>query len=137
MSDEAVESQRGHGQEPEAVRQKTEEPAADAQLEAARKRIDELARAYQALERDREDFKQRLSRERERMIDVERGEVAVALIEAIDELDLSLASADDSPLAQGVRLIRDKLVKKLGSMGVQRVSLLGVQYDANLAEAAE
>ncbi len=50
---------------------------ADLELATARKRVDELARAYQAGERDREEFKQRLPRERERMIDVERGNVAM------------------------------------------------------------
>ena len=60
-----------------------------AELEAARRRVDELARGIQEVMRDREDFKQRLHRERERMIEVEKGHVAQALIEAIDELDLS------------------------------------------------
>ena len=48
----------------------------EAELEAARRRVDELARAYQEVNKDREEFKQRLTRERERMIDVERGNVA-------------------------------------------------------------
>lgn len=109
----------------------------DAELDAARKRIDELARAYQALERDREDFKKRLQRERERMLDVERGQVAVALLEAIDDLDLALAKADDSPLAQGVRQIREGLLKKALDLGLERVPLLGAAYDPNLAEAVD
>src|SRR4051812_13889082 len=49
------------------------------ELDGARKRVDELARAYQALHKDREEFKSRLTRERERLIDVERGKVASAL----------------------------------------------------------
>src|SRR5690349_18890790 len=65
------------------------------ELEAAYRRVDELARAIQAGERDREDFKKRLTRERERMIDVEKGNVAQILLEAVDELDLSLQSAGD------------------------------------------
>src|SRR5829696_4520936 len=54
------------GVDPE--RQRLEE-----ELAAARRRVDELARAYQAVSQDREEFKQRLTRERERMLDVERG----------------------------------------------------------------
>src|SRR5262249_16744194 len=88
-----------------------------AELDAARRRVDELARGLQDVMRDRDDFKQRIQRERERMIDVEKGQVAQSLIEAIDELDLTLAHDDGSPFAQGIRLIRDKLLQKLAANG--------------------
>lgn len=107
------------------------------ELDAARKRIDELARAYQAGERDREDFKKRVAREREQMMDLERGKVAVTLLEAIDELDLALATAVDSPLKKGVRLIRENLLKKAESTGIEAVPLDGQPFDPNLAEAAD
>lgn len=108
-----------------------------ADLEASRKRVDELARAYQASERDREAFKQRLQREREQMIDVEKGKVALVLLEAIDDLDLSLSQADESPLARGVRMIRDSLLKKAEATGIERVDLVGRPYDPNFAEATD
>lgn len=109
------------------------------ELDAARKRVDELARAYQSVVQDREDFKQRLTRERERMIDVEKGNVALVLIEAIDELDLSLKATpnDASALATGVRLIRDNMLVKLTSAGIERFDPIGKPYDPNLAEAAD
>lgn len=107
------------------------------ELDAARRRIDELARAVQAGERDREEFKKRLTRERERMLEVEKGNVAVSLLEAVDELDLSLRAADESPLAQGVRLIRDGILARLGNLGVERVPLKNRPYDPNLAEAID
>ena len=107
------------------------------ELAAARKRIDELARAYQAGEKDREDFKQRLTRERERMLDVEKAEVALTLIEAIDELDMCLEMDDDSKLYEGVKLIRDKMSKKLESKGIERVDLSGLPFDPQLAEAVD
>ena len=114
-----------------------EEDALRADLENARRRVDELARALQALERDKEDFKKRLLRERERMIDVEKGNVVQTLLDALDELDLSLLSADDSPLAQGVRMIRDNMLSRLAALGVERVSLVGRTFDPNLAEAVD
>lgn len=111
----------------------------EAELEASRRRVDQLARAYQELNKDREEFKQRLSRERERMLDVERGTVATTLLEAIDELDrsLSMSAQDTSPLAQGVRLIRDGLLKKVQGMGIERVQVVGLPYDPNVAEATD
>ncbi|MBU8897016.1 nucleotide exchange factor GrpE [Corallococcus sp. H22C18031201] len=110
-----------------------------AELDASRRRVDELARAYQALNKDREEFKQRLTRERERMIDVERGDVAVTLLEAIDELDraLNAGGEDGSALAQGVRMIRDSLLRKVQAAGIERLQVVGQPYDPNLAEAAD
>jgi molecular chaperone GrpE len=107
------------------------------ELAAARKRIDELARAYQAGEKDREDFKQRLQRERERMLDVEKAEVALTLIEAVDELDMCLRVPDESQLYEGVKLIRDKMLKKLETKGLERLELTGLAFDPQLAEAVD
>jgi molecular chaperone GrpE len=107
------------------------------ELEASRRRVDELARGIQDVMRDRDEFKQRIQRERDRMIEVEKGEVAKALIEAIDELDLSLSADDGSPLAQGVRLIRDKLLQKLQANGIERLELVGRPFDPNVAEAVD
>jgi molecular chaperone GrpE len=112
----------------------------EVELNAARRRVDQLARAYQELEKDREEFKQRLSRERERMLDVERGKVAILLLEAVDELDLclSMGGADAaSGLAKGVKMIRDGLLGKLQQAGVERLQLVGQPYDPNTAEATD
>lgn len=107
------------------------------ELDAARKRVDELARAIMAGDREREAFKARLSREREQLLDVERGAVAVTLLEAIDQLDLCATHAEDSPLLRGVKLIRENLLKKAESTGIERVELTGQRFDPNLAEASD
>jgi molecular chaperone GrpE len=112
--------------------------ATSAELEAARRRVDELARAYQAVVGEKEEFKQRLTRERERMLDVERGEVAQVLLDVVDELDLSLRAApEESPLARGVKLIRAGILAKLQASGIERIQVLGLPYDPNLAEASD
>ncbi len=108
-----------------------------AKLDVAYRRIDELARAVQAGERDREAFKERIARERERMIDVEKGTIALVLLEAVDELDLCLSAADDSPLAKGVSMIRDNMLQKLAGLGVERLELTGHPFDPNVAEAVD
>lgn len=125
--------------EAEAPKEPEEVVRLRAQLEAAYRRVDELARAVQAMDRDKEEFKARVNRERERLLDVEKGNVALTLLEAIDDLDLSLsASADDqSPLAQGVRLIRENMLKRLEATGVQRLSVQGQPYNPALAEAVD
>lgn len=123
--------------EPEVIEETSEVDRLNADLDAARKRIDELARAYQAGERDREAFKQRIARERDQLLDVERGKVAQTLLEAIDQLDLCLQNADDSPLARGVRLIRSNILKQADASGIELVNLVGQPFDPNFAEASD
>jgi molecular chaperone GrpE len=107
------------------------------QLQAAHKRVNELAHAVQAGEQDRAQFKERLTRERERMLDVEKGKIAVTLLEAVDQLDLCLQAPDESPLARGVKLIRDSILKQAEAVGIERVELTGLPFDPNLAEASD
>jgi molecular chaperone GrpE len=124
----------------EAAAVEPERQRLEAELEATRRRVDQLARAYQELQKDREEFKQRLTRERERMMDVERGNVATTLLEAVDELDrcLSMSGGDTaSPLAQGVKMIRDGLLSKLQQTGIERLQVVGRVYDPNTAEATD
>jgi len=107
------------------------------ELETARARVDTLARAYQEVERDKEEFKRRLQRERERMLDLEKGKISLLLIEAVDELNLCLKSADESPLSVGVRMIRENLLKKLKENGLVLLELEGTVFDPNFAEAVD
>ncbi|QAT85027.1 putative co-chaperone GrpE [Corallococcus coralloides] len=146
-SDETPETQAPSDTQVEAAGSDTQAEAAQdgevarlqAELESARRRVNELARGLQDLTKDREEFKQRITRERERMLDVERGNVARTLLEAIDELDLVLNASqqDTSPVVQGVRMIRDSLLSKAQATGIERLQVVGRPYDPNLAEAAD
>jgi molecular chaperone GrpE len=128
-----------NGSETERARVEADNEALRKELESSRKRVDELARAFQALSSDREEFKQRLSRERERLVEVEKGNIAQTLLEVMDELDLSLQGVanDQSPFAQGVRLIREGILTKLQALGIERIDPLGQHFDPNLVEAAD
>ena len=63
----------------------------------------------------------------------------MTLLEALDELELYLqaAAGESSPLAKGVRLIRDNLLAKLSATGVERLELVGKPFDPNVAEATD
>lgn len=120
--------------------------AADARVEAlteelnhARQRVDALARAYRELEADREDFRKRLTRERDRMLEVSKASAWLIVIELVDGLDhaLALEPKGNTPLAQGMQMIRDGALKRLAEEGVERLSLVGAQFDPNLAEAVD
>ena len=118
----------------------------DAQLAAQEARIDELTRAYAALVEDNKAFRQRLERERTRIVEAERVQVAQALLEAADDLERALAAVstqDDTQgealrtLAEGVRLSLAALHKRITELGAQRIAVQGKPFDPHLAEAID
>ena len=110
-----------------------------AELATKDARIDELVRAYSSLLNDQKDFRVRLEREKDRVLESERGKIALHLLKVGDEIDLALAAAkdDQGPLAHGVKLIHEGLGKTLAQLGLERLSLLGTAYDPNLAEVVD
>lgn len=108
-------------------------------IDRAEGRADELARAYAALLNDRKSFQTRLQKEQERAILTAQGKVARDLIDLSDELEraLSAAQGDESPLAQGIRLIHTELRRRLQSIGMKRMEVIGTRFDPNIAEAID
>ncbi len=109
------------------------------ELESKNRRIDEVTRAYSAMVNDQKEFRGRLEREKDRVLENERGNVALVLLETADELDraLSASKEEGGPLAEGVRLVREGLMQRLHRMGIERLSLVGTPFDPNLAEAID
>lgn len=116
----------------------------DARLAEQAARIDELARAYAALVEDNKAFRQRLERERTRVVDAERANVAQALLDAADDLERALAAVsgtgDGGPLASlldGVRLSLGALHARIAALGAQRIAVQGQPFDPHVAEAID
>jgi molecular chaperone GrpE len=123
-----------------------EADAREAQLAAQAKRIDELTRAYAALVEDNKSFRQRLDRERARVIEAERASVAQALLEAADDLERALAAVSGAGearpealrnLAEGVRLSLGALHRRISALGAERIQAAGQRFDPHLAEAID
>lgn len=129
----------GNGETREADSLRAELEKLQAELESKDRRIDEVTRAYSGLLNDQKDFRARLEREKERVLENERGNVALVLLEAADELDRALAASEEQggPLAEGVRLVREGLMQRLQRMGIERLELVGKPFDPNLAEAID
>jgi molecular chaperone GrpE len=138
-ADDDREAQGGGEDAPSGAPASAESARVTQELEAARKRVDELARAFQTLSNDREEFKQRLNREHQRVLEVEKADVALTLIDVLDELERSLNAypGEDSPLMQGVKLIADKIRSRIQAMGIERIDLVGQPFDPHLAEATD
>ncbi|MGC4113820.1 MAG: nucleotide exchange factor GrpE [Myxococcales bacterium] len=125
--------------EPELKKVREDMDRLVADLEARDKRIDELARAYSSLLNDQKDFRTRLEREKDRVLESERVKIALHLLSVGDELERALAAAKDEkgPLAEGVKMIHEGLGKTLTQLGLQRLALVGTDYDPNLAEVID
>jgi molecular chaperone GrpE len=134
-------------------------PAAEGEAEEARpadgrdrklaeqaNRIDELSRAYAALLEDNKAFRQRLERERARVVEAERAGVAQSLLEAADDLERALAAVSGAagasedalrPLVDGVRLSLGALHKRIAELGAVRFPVAGLPFDPQVAEAVD
>lgn len=115
----------------------------DERLAAQAARIDELTRAYAALVEDNKAFRQRLERERERVVEAERAEVAQTLLEATDDLERALSAAGGDvqgelrSLVEGVRLSLGVLYRRIAAVGAQRIPVVGQPFDPHVAEAVD
>ncbi len=117
----------------------------DARIAEQARRLDEVARAYAALVDDNKAFRQRLERERTRVVEAERASVAQALLEAADDLERALAAvsgaADGGPalanLIEGVRLSLGNLHARIAALGAQRIPVQGMPFDPHVAEAVD
>lgn len=115
----------------------------DERLAAQAARIDELTRAYAALVEDNKAFRHRLERERQRVLEAERAEVAQTLLEAADDLERALAAVGDAEqgalrsLVEGVRLSLGVLHRRIAAVGAERIAVVGLPFDPHVAEAVD
>lgn len=125
-----------HSSDPDAVPQ-PEPTAEDAELRVDRAERERLTAQLQRAQADFQNLKRRTASD----IDVAVKRTLSPLLEqvflALDNLELALASPDarpDSGFAQGIRLTRDKLLRGLESIGVQRIAAT-TTLDPKLQEA--
>ncbi len=109
-------------------------------------RLDEVTRAYAALVDDNRSFRQRMEREKDRVVAAERSKVAQALLEAYDELEMAWNASRRSPeeedpalhdLREGVRLTLQGIAARVAALGAERLEVRGKPYDPRTAEAVD
>jgi molecular chaperone GrpE len=106
-------------------------------LQAAR--IDELTRGLASLIEEGKAARVRMEREKARVLEAERAQVAQVLLEAVDDLERALAASGDAtgPLVDGMRLTLASLAKKVAELGAERIDVLGKRFDPMVAEAID
>jgi len=110
------------------------EPAESTDLRA---RVAELEDRWRRTLADFDNFRKRTARESVAQRDQERARVAAMWLPVIDNLDLAISHADGdhTPLAQGVRAIRDQALEVLAQLGFPRRSDVGEMFDPSRHEA--
>lgn len=111
----------------------------DATIAQQASRIDELTRGLAALVEEGKAARARLEREKARVLEAERAQVAQVLLEAVDDLERALGAAGDAtgPLVDGVRLTLASLAKRVAELGAERIVVVGQRFDPRLAEAID
>ena len=115
------------------------EPAPGDELELARARAAEYLDHLQRLQADFENYRKRMTRSQERLVEAELQRFVQQLLEVLDEFDLALLAADREPdfqsFRKGVELVYAKLVETLRSEGLERIEAEGTAFDPNEHEA--
>ncbi|HEV8701242.1 MAG TPA: nucleotide exchange factor GrpE [Candidatus Polarisedimenticolia bacterium] len=110
-----------------------------ARAEEAERRAREISAAYRRIDEERDAFRERLSRDLDRRLEMARGDLLRKTLDVLDDLDRAIAAAraatDPAPLLAGVTLIRDRLFQVLASEGVEAVATAGQKFDPAVAEA--
>jgi len=110
---------------------------------------DELARArtqaaeyrdhLQRLQAEFENYRKRMTRSQERLVDAELQRFVQQLLEVLDEFDLALIAAERQPdleaFRKGVELVYAKLAETLRAEGLERIEAEGKAFDPNEHEA--
>ena len=112
-----------------------DDPDADPVMRLARER-DEYLRALQHTQADFENYRKRVARDAATAQDRGVAKLAKELLPALDNLDRALdGAAEDDPLLQGVRLVRNELKAALARAGIESFCPLGEAFDPEVHEA--
>ncbi len=111
----------------------------DATIAQQAARIDELTRALATLIEEGKAARLRMEREKARVLEAERAQVAQVLLEAVDDLERALTAAGEAmgPVVDGVRLTLASLAKRVAEMGAERIVVVGRRFDPRLSEAID
>ncbi len=112
-----------------------------AELEAALEEANERAEKYlgqlKYARADLENLQKRTQRRIEEAIERANGRLIEQLLPVLDELGLAIEAAGDSDegIVAGVRMVKGRLEKVLGSEGVRPIEAVGRQFDPHYHEA--
>jgi molecular chaperone GrpE len=109
------------------------------ELAEARARAAEYLDHLQRLQAEFENYRKRMTRSQERLVDAELQRFVAGLLEVLDEFDLALLAAERQPdfesFRKGVELVYAKLAETLRAEGLERIEAEGRPFDPAEHEA--
>jgi molecular chaperone GrpE len=109
------------------------------ELVQARAEAAEYRDHLQRLQAEFENYRKRMTRSQERLVDAEVQRLVQGLLEVLDEFDLALIAAERQPdfeaFRKGVELVYAKLAETLRAEGLERIDAEGKAFDPNEHEA--
>lgn len=109
------------------------------ELVEARAEAAEYRDHLQRLQAEFENYRKRMTRSQERLVDAEVQRLVQGLLEVLDEFDLALIAAGRQPdfeaFRKGVELVYAKLAETLRAEGLERIDAEGKAFDPNEHEA--
>lgn len=115
---------------PATIAQRWEERA-----RAAEAKLMEVSDGYRRAQLDLEATRNRLVREQENRVRDTLGRAFTGILAALDNLERALEHAPEGPLAEGVNLVHRQMLEALAGAGLERISVVGQQFDPTVAEA--
>ena len=130
------EKHAGDARPPQPAPTPTEEPD---ELARAKTQAAEYRDHLQRLQAEFENYRKRMTRSQERLVDAELQRFVQRLLEVLDEFDLALIAAERQPdfeaFRKGVELVYAKLAETLRAEGLERIEAEGKAFDPNEHEA--
>lgn len=116
-----------------------ETPAEPDELAQARTEAAEYRDHLQRLQAEFENYRKRITRSQERLVEAELQRFVRQLLEVVDEFDLALMAAARQPdfeqFRRGVELVYAKLAETLRAEGLERIEAEGRLFDPTEHEA--
>ncbi len=125
---DATDADAGEAPDTEQPKAATPETGPLADLEAERKKGEELLSRLKYLQADFENYRKRVSRETEAVVRLANEALLVRLIPVLDDIDAALAHLDGEA-SKGVRMVRDNLWKALAAAGLEEIPAAGATFD--------
>lgn len=112
-------------------------PSAEDPRVALERERDEYLDALQRLKAEFENYRKRSDRERISQRDATSREVVLEIVPVLDNLDRACTApgAEQSPLYEGVEMVRQQLAAVLGGRGLAEMDVVGQPFDPTQHDA--
>ena len=112
-----------------------EAEAAENAQDALQKSYDELYDKHLRTLAEYENYKRRTQKEKDELYLNAQVDTVSHLLPVLDNLERAAATDEESPMAEGVRMVLKQLIETLGKLGVSEIEAEGKPFDPNLHNA--